>query len=119
MHLLDRPGGVDVGDELLALEQLDDRSGLGVVVGEASGECLGGVVVPRDEAALAGVAHVVDLGPRRHEVVVEATALAEPAGQDSPVDLLVGKLQHDHAVEVVALEEELRLAGVARESRRR
>jgi hypothetical protein len=50
------------------------------------------------------------------QVVVETALRAEPSRQHTPLDLLVGQEQVDHAVDVVALEEELGLGDVAREA---
>jgi len=68
----DRTGGVDRRDELLALEDLDERPGLLVALRESDGERLGIVVGPGDEASLADVTDVRLLGPMGHQVVVEA-----------------------------------------------
>ena len=115
LDLVDRQGGIDRGHELLALEDLDQRAGLLVVLGQPDGQGFGIVVGPGDEGAPADVAGVLVLGPVGDQVVVQPALGAQPAGEDPPVHLLVGEVQVDDPVDVVALEEELGLAGVAGE----
>jgi hypothetical protein len=51
LDVVDGLGGVDVGDELLAFEELDDGPGLGVVVRQPGGQDLERVVGTGDELA--------------------------------------------------------------------
>src|SRR6266704_852786 len=115
LHLPHRGSGVDGGDELLALEDLDERLGLLVVLGETDGERLGVVVVTSREAATAHVADVGHLRTVRDQVVVEAALRAQPPCEYPTMHLLVGQVEVDDPVDVVALQEELCLPGAARE----
>ena len=112
----DRLRGIERGDELLALEQLEDRRRLGVVVAQARRQRLRLVVLARDEWSAADVADVRHLRAVGQEVPVQPASRAQPPRQHPLVHHVIGQLEVDHAVDVVALEEELGLAGVAREA---
>src|SRR5215207_2456048 len=107
---------VDRDDELLAPEQVEHRVGLGVVVAQPSRQGLLGVVLPADQLATADVAPVLLLRPVRDQVVVHYAARAKPPGQHPSPHLVVGKVDMDDAVDVVALQEELGLRPVTREA---
>src|SRR5918994_6704042 len=107
---------VDRDDELLAPEQVEHRVGLGVVVAQPSRQGLLGVVFPDDQLAAADVAPVRRLGPVRDQVVVHSAARAEPPGEHPSPHLVVGEVDMDDAVDVIALQEELGLRPVTREA---
>ena len=86
-------GRIDRGDVLLALKDLDQRSGLLVVRRQPHGQRFGIVVRPGDEAALADVADVLALRPVGDQVVVQPALGAQPPGQDPAVHLLVGQME--------------------------
>src|SRR5215472_5982526 len=108
--------GVDGDHVLLAAEDVEHRVGLIVVLAEPDREGLLGVVLPPLELAAADVAFPGHLGTAGQQVVVHAAARAEPSGHDPAPDLAVGEVEVDHAVDVVALQEELRLPLVAGEA---
>src|SRR5215831_11748180 len=108
--------GVDGDHVFLAREQLQHRVGLLVVVTQPHRERLLGVVLALDQGAAADVADAFLRRAGGDEVVVQAAARAQPAGEHPPADLGVGQVQVDHAVDVVALQEELRLAAAAGEA---
>jgi hypothetical protein len=64
----------------------------------------------------ADVTASLDHGAIGDEVVVHAAVRAEPAAEHAPAYLVVGDLQVDHTVDVVALHEELGLPPVARKA---
>ena len=107
---------VDRDDVLLASEQVEDGVGLVVVVTQPDLQRVLGVVGPHDQLAAAHVAASLQAWTVRHEVVVHAARRAQPAGQHAATDLVVGQVEVDDRVDVVALEEELRLAPVPREA---
>src|SRR5579862_3541363 len=112
---LGRRPRVDGDDVLLAAEQVEHRGGLLVIVPQADGQRLVGVVFPGRQLSPAGVALP---GHRRgavDQVVVDPASLAHPAAQHPPADLAVRQVELDHAVDVVALDEELGLPAVPRE----
>src|SRR6516165_10232378 len=106
---------VDHEDVLLAPEQLDHRVRLLVIVAQPDGERLLGVVFPGDQLPAARVALARDLRAAVDQVVVDAAVGAHPAVEDAAADLGVGQVEHDDAVDVVALQEELGLPAVPRE----
>src|SRR5262249_27747148 len=101
---------------LLAREQLQHRVGLLVVRTQPHRERLVGGVLTGDQGAAADVAGALLRRARGDEVVVQAAARAQAPGEHPAPDLGVGQVQVDHAVDVVALQEELRLAAVAGEA---
>ncbi len=112
LHLVLVLGGVDLHDVLLAREDGQHRVGLLVVVAQPDHERFLGVVLAGHQRAAAHVALALFPGAL-DQVVVHAAARAQAAGQDAAADLGVGQVEVDDRVDVVALEEELRLAGVA------
>ena len=90
--------------------------GLLAVVAQARADGLGGVVGAGHEPAAAVVADLDDLRAQLDEVVVEPAARAEPAALHPRDRRLLRQLDRDHRVDVVVLEEELGLGGVAREA---
>ena len=79
---VDRLGGVERGHELLALEQLEDRRGLLVVVAQPGGQRLRVVVLPDDQLRRrTRRRRRAPSGRWAEEVVVEPAAGAQPAGQ--------------------------------------
>src|SRR5215470_10332921 len=116
LDLLLAAAGVDGDHVLLAREQLEHRVGLLVVLAQPHRQCLLGVVLPLDQGA---AAHVTDALLRRaggDQVVVHAAVGAQAAGEHPAAYLGVGQVQMDHAIDVVALEEELGLPAVAGEA---
>src|SRR5215475_11618634 len=116
LDLLLAVAGVDGDHVLLACEQLEHRVGLLVVLAQPHRERLLGVVLALDQGAAADVAGALLRRAGGDEVVVHAAVGTQAAGQHPAPDLGVGKVQVDHAVDVVALEEELRLPAVAGEA---
>ena len=90
--------------------------GLGVVVPQPCRERVGVVVLAGHQRAAARVARVGLLGSAPEEVVVEPARRTEATGEHPARHLRVGELEQDHRVDVVALEEELGLSGVARKA---
>ena len=87
-----------------------------MVVEQAGLEGLRVVVLADDQRAVADVTGVVGLRAVGDQVVVEPARAAQPSGQDASHHLGIGQVEHDHRVDVVALEEELRLANIAGEA---
>src|SRR5215831_9367415 len=116
LDLLLAAAGVDGDHVLLAREQLEHRVGLLVVLAQAHRERLLGVVLALDQGAAADVAGAFLRRAGGDEVVVHTAVGAQAAGEHPAADLGVGQVQVDHAVDVVALEEELRLPAVAGEA---
>src|SRR5580704_16485499 len=108
--------GVHRDDVLLAAEDLEHGIGLGVVLAEPDGERLLGVVLAPDQLAAARVAPPVLGRAVVDQAVVHPAARAQPPGQHPARHLAVGQVEMDHPVDVVALQEKLRLALVAREA---
>jgi hypothetical protein len=98
-----------------APEEREHRLGLHVVVLDALLDGLGMIVRTLHQPAPAYVADAVHLGPVPDEVVVEAALGADAARHHAFGDQAVGRVHMDDAVDVVALEEELRLGEIARE----
>jgi hypothetical protein len=116
VHGVDVLAGVDGEDVLFAAEELEDRIGLLVVEPQALGERFFGVVLPADQLATAYVAPAFFVRSVEDQVVVHAAARAVPPGQYPSPDLVVGQVEVDDPVDVVALEEELGLPAIARKS---
>src|SRR5580692_3408719 len=108
--------GVHRDDVLLAAEDLEHGIGLLVVLAEPDGERLLGVVLAPDQLAAAGVAPPVVGRAVVDQAVVHPAARAQPPGEHPARHLAVGQVEMDDPVDVVALQEELRLALVAREA---
>src|SRR5215208_5120047 len=116
LDLGDRAGRVDRHDDLLGAEQLQDRPGLVVVVTQAGPDRLDGIVGSGHQPA---AAHVADAGhgrPVGDEVVVDPALRAQPPAEDAFLDHLVGDLEQDDRVQVVALQKEPGLGLVAGEA---
>src|SRR5580704_3669498 len=113
--LLVRPG-VDRDDVFLAAEDVEHGIGLLVVFAEPDFQRVGGVILAPDQLAAADVAPPLDGRSVVDQVVVHPAARAQPPGEHPARHLAVGQLEVDHPVEVVALQEELRLALAAREA---
>src|SRR6185369_5762444 len=88
-----RLAGVDHRDVLLALEDLEDRPSLAVVLAQPDGQRLRVVVGPPDQRAAAHVAHSGVPRPAGDQVVVQAATGAEPAGEHPAHDLLIRKVE--------------------------
>src|SRR4051812_27624579 len=73
--------GVDEHDVLPTPEQFQHRIALRVVVAQARGESLGGVVLPGGQFAAADVAAARSLRAVLDEVVVHAATGAQPPGE--------------------------------------
>src|SRR5882724_6935812 len=108
--------GVHRDHVLLAAEDVQHGIGLRVVLAEPDGERLLGVVLAPDQLAAAGVAPALGGRAVVDQAVVHPAARAQPPGEHPARDLAVGQVEVDHPVDVVALQEELRLALVAREA---
>jgi len=93
--------GVDGGHVLLALKDLDHRTGLGVIRGQPDGQGLGIVVRPGQQSTLADIANVIDRRPMRNQVVVEATLRADPPGEHPPMHFGVIEVEVDDTVDVI------------------
>src|SRR5215467_2099790 len=107
---------VDHCDALLAPEQVEHRVGLLVILAQPHDQGFLGVVLPGDQVAAAHVADALGGRAALDQVVVHAAVRAQPAGQHPAAHLGVGQVQVDDPVDVVALQEELRLPGVAGEA---
>ena len=111
-----RSGRVHRHDDFLGAEQLQDRPGLLVVVPQAALDRLRGVIGPGHQPAAAHVADTSHSRPVGDEVVVHPALRAQAPAEDAFLDHLVGHLEQDHRIQVVALQEEPGLGLVAGEA---
>src|SRR5580692_6781076 len=100
---------------LLAPEQLEGGDRLLVIVPQPDRQRLVRVIFPGDQLAAARIAAACGSRAVGDQVVVHAAARAQPAVEHPAADLGVRQVKLDDAVDVIALEEELGLAPVARE----
>ena len=108
--------GVHRDHVLLAAEDVQHGIGLHVVLAEPDGERLLGIILAPEQLAAAGVAPALVGRAVVNQAVVHPAARAQPPGEHPARDLAVGQVEVDHPVDVVALQEELRLPLVAREA---
>ena len=88
---------------LVLLEVVEHRRGLGVVLAQAIADDRLGVVAALDERAAAAIADAGD--PRRlgDDVIARLAALAGAAARDAHDQLLVGGVEHQDVVELLAV----------------
>src|SRR4029453_12799025 len=116
LDLFHRAGRIHRHNDLLGAEQVQDRPGLVVVVPQTTLDRLRGVVGPGHQLAAAHIPHARCGWPVEDEVVVDPALRAQAPAEDAVSDQLVGDLEQDDRVQVVALQEEAGLGLVAGEA---
>src|SRR5215472_9626608 len=108
--------GIDGNDVFLALKDVEHRVGLVVVLAQPDAQRRLGIVLALDQLPAAGVALAFLIGAVVDQVVVHPAAGAEPTSHHPTPHFAVGQLEVNDAVNVVALQEELSLPPIARET---